>query len=145
MEYLMTYGWAILIVIIVAAALWALGVFNPTNVAPTAKTGLSAFEIPTGGWQLTSAGALTIQLRNSAGAAINVTTVAATVGTTTCTLTSGASGNLPTNGLYTATFTGCGTRTSGAGYSANVTATYNNLDTGLSGFVSSGTLTGTVS
>jgi len=28
MEYLMTYGWAILIVIIVVAALWAMGVFQ---------------------------------------------------------------------------------------------------------------------
>jgi len=28
MEYLMTYGWAILIVIIVVAALWAFGVFQ---------------------------------------------------------------------------------------------------------------------
>ena len=28
MEYLMTYGWAILIVIIVAAALYALGIFT---------------------------------------------------------------------------------------------------------------------
>ena len=31
MEYLMTYGWAILIVIIVAAALYALGIFNPAT------------------------------------------------------------------------------------------------------------------
>ena len=31
MEYLMTYGWAILIVIIVVAALWAMGVFNVTS------------------------------------------------------------------------------------------------------------------
>jgi hypothetical protein len=28
-EYLMTYGWAILIIIIVTAALYALGIFNP--------------------------------------------------------------------------------------------------------------------
>jgi len=34
MEYLMTYGWAILIVIIVVAALWAMGVF--TVSAPVA-------------------------------------------------------------------------------------------------------------
>ncbi len=31
MEYLMTYGWAILIVIIVIAALWAMGVFTVTS------------------------------------------------------------------------------------------------------------------
>ena len=31
MEYLMTYGWAILIVIIVVAALYAMGVFNVSS------------------------------------------------------------------------------------------------------------------
>ncbi len=31
MEYLMTYGWAILIVIVVIAALYALGVFTPSG------------------------------------------------------------------------------------------------------------------
>ncbi len=31
MEYLMTYGWAILIVIVVIAALYAMGVFTPTS------------------------------------------------------------------------------------------------------------------
>lgn len=31
MEYLMTYGWAILIVIIVVAALWSMGVFRTTS------------------------------------------------------------------------------------------------------------------
>ena len=30
-EYLMTYGWAILIVIIILAVLWAVGVFSPTQ------------------------------------------------------------------------------------------------------------------
>lgn len=31
-EYLLTYGWAILIIIVVVAALYAMGVFTPTNV-----------------------------------------------------------------------------------------------------------------
>jgi len=30
MEYLMTYGWAILVVIIVGVVLWQMGLFNPT-------------------------------------------------------------------------------------------------------------------
>lgn len=29
LEYLVTYGWAILAIVIVAALLWALGIFNP--------------------------------------------------------------------------------------------------------------------
>ncbi len=39
MEYLMTYGWAILIIAIVMVALFALGIFNSTNFAPKATAG----------------------------------------------------------------------------------------------------------
>ncbi len=39
MEYLMTYGWAILIISIVLAALFQLGVFNPMAYAPKAQPG----------------------------------------------------------------------------------------------------------
>jgi hypothetical protein len=39
MEYLMTYGWAILIIAIVLVALFSLGVFNAANFAPKAQPG----------------------------------------------------------------------------------------------------------
>ncbi len=39
MEYLMTYGWSILIVAVVLGALFQLGVFNSANFAPRAPTG----------------------------------------------------------------------------------------------------------
>ncbi len=39
MEYLMTYGWAILIIAVVMVALFALGVFNSSNFAPRASAG----------------------------------------------------------------------------------------------------------
>jgi hypothetical protein len=39
MEYLMTYGWAILIIAIVLGALFSLGVFNATNFAPRSPAG----------------------------------------------------------------------------------------------------------
>ena len=39
MEYLMTYGWAILIISVVLAALFQLGVFNANNFAPKAPPG----------------------------------------------------------------------------------------------------------
>ena len=38
MEYLMTYGWAILVIIIVIAVLFYIGVLNPRNVTPTSCT-----------------------------------------------------------------------------------------------------------
>jgi hypothetical protein len=39
MEYLMTYGWAILVISIVLASLWQLGVFNSAAQAPKAQPG----------------------------------------------------------------------------------------------------------
>ncbi|MGC9010842.1 MAG: LamG-like jellyroll fold domain-containing protein [Candidatus Micrarchaeia archaeon] len=39
MEYLMTYGWAILIIAVVLGALFRLGVFNANNFAPKAPPG----------------------------------------------------------------------------------------------------------
>ena len=39
MEYLMTYGWAILIIAVVLVALFQMGVFNSANFAPKAQPG----------------------------------------------------------------------------------------------------------
>jgi hypothetical protein len=39
MEYLMTYGWAILIIAIVLGALFSMGVFSSANLSPKAKPG----------------------------------------------------------------------------------------------------------
>lgn len=45
LEYLLTYGWAILIVIIVGASLYALGVFNPGTFTGKRVTGFTQFQI----------------------------------------------------------------------------------------------------
>lgn len=45
LEYLMTYGWAILIIVIVGAALFALGVFNPGETTVLQVRGLTNFQI----------------------------------------------------------------------------------------------------
>ena len=39
MEYLMTYGWAILVVIIVGVVLWQMGIFNPSGGTSPGKLG----------------------------------------------------------------------------------------------------------
>ncbi len=44
MEYLMTYGWAILIIAVVLAALFELGVFNGSNLAPQACIAQAGFQ-----------------------------------------------------------------------------------------------------
>ena len=48
MEYLMTYGWAILIIAVVLGALYYLGVFNTANLAPKAQPGSCKVVRPNG-------------------------------------------------------------------------------------------------
>jgi hypothetical protein len=145
MEYLMTYGWAILIVIIVGAALYALGIFNPATYTQSTATGFQGFQIPSGGWQFVgSSGQLTLQVKNMAGSNIDITNVTATyAGALRYTLA--ATGTFAPGTSKTITITDFPTASSGAAYSIPVKITYSNLDSGLSGFTSTGTMTGTVS
>ncbi len=73
LEYMMTYGWAILIIVIVAAVLYAMGVFTPGKSAGNTATGFSgltvqAFAATTGG--------IKISFGNSLGNTIKISGVA---------------------------------------------------------------------
>ncbi|MEM3254889.1 MAG: LamG domain-containing protein [Candidatus Micrarchaeaceae archaeon] len=48
MEYLMTYGWAILVIAVVLGALYSLGIFNSINFAPRAQPGACQVSRPNG-------------------------------------------------------------------------------------------------
>ncbi len=74
LEYLMTYGWAILIIVIIGGALYSLGIFNPMTWLAGSKraTGFSNIEVRD--WALKSDG-LTIVLGNRAGKALVVTAI----------------------------------------------------------------------
>ena len=88
LEYLMTYGWALLIIVVVAAALYALGVLNPATYAQSRCNGLQYFT-----WeqqQLSQDSGYTAQVRNG-NQEINVTgikfgTMASSVTPTTVTV-----------------------------------------------------------
>jgi len=45
LDFLMTYGWAIALVVIVAAALFALGVFDVSNFVGTKAAGFSGVAV----------------------------------------------------------------------------------------------------
>lgn len=69
MEFLMTYGWAILVVLIAIGALAYFGVLNPSRFLPESCTigpGFSCDE-----FQVLADGSWTIVLRNGIGKAIN--------------------------------------------------------------------------
>jgi hypothetical protein len=147
MEYLMTYGWAILIVIIVAAALYALGVFDPATWTGSTATGFRMIGTPDqGAWRLGSNGNFDLKLTNRISSRINVTEVNISIGTDT----QSASINLAPydevslGGAIDLNTTMTGSFQSGAAYTATVLITYTNIGSGLD-FKETGTLTGSVS
>ncbi len=74
LEYLMTYGWAILIIVIIGGALYSLGVFNPSTWTSAKRaTGFASFQLKD--WKLTpslTAGA-TLVLGNRYGEGLTIT------------------------------------------------------------------------
>ena len=45
LEYMMTYGWAILIIVIVAGVLYGLGIFSPSSSISATITGFSGLGV----------------------------------------------------------------------------------------------------
>lgn len=76
MEYLMTYGWAILVVMVVGIVMWQLGIFDLGGSTVATYTGFSGNMRPQmGGTGLTGAGAFTLTLLNVGGDVTTVDTV----------------------------------------------------------------------
>ena len=90
MEYLMTYGWAILIVVVVVAALFALGVFTPgasrVPCSPCFSAGDFTYVDYSQGPLKVTDGSLTLR---TGPRDITLTAVKIIVGSTTTTLVSG--------------------------------------------------------
>lgn len=71
MEFLMTYGWAILIMLVIIAILFLLGVFNPKSAVPESCTlppGFSCYS-----WQIDSTGKLYLDMGQARGRTIVIT------------------------------------------------------------------------
>ncbi|MFQ6021050.1 MAG: hypothetical protein ACE5J4_03510 [Candidatus Aenigmatarchaeota archaeon] len=78
MEYLMTYGWAILIILIVGGLLVYYGVFSIKPGASKQGFGLVDVSSP---WDYNAAGTLRIKVENRVGQPINITQIFITDGT----------------------------------------------------------------
>jgi len=79
-EYLMTYGWAILIILIVAGVLAYYGIFAPAGFLGPSASGFSQVYVLSP-WDFKTDGNLTIQIENRVGTSINVTNIYGAVGT----------------------------------------------------------------
>ena len=75
LEYMMTYGWAILIIVIVAAVLYSFGIFSPSSSISATVTGFA--DTPVSAAVFTNNGGLAISLTDSTGYLINVTNITA--------------------------------------------------------------------
>ncbi len=73
LEYMMTYGWAILIIVIVAAVLYSFGIFSPSSSISATITGFSGLGSVAANCVYNEG--LVISLGNSAGYLINVTSI----------------------------------------------------------------------
>ncbi len=138
LEYLVTYGWAILAIVVVAAVLWYFGVFNPGNFASQASSARGFGDVSVLDQRYNST-TLSLVLGNSVGQNIYVTdiSVAGTSGTV-------GDANIAAGGQTTFTVTAVGDcGVAGSSYDTAVTITYTNNKTGLAGKTSSGTLKGT--
>ncbi|MEM7816920.1 MAG: hypothetical protein QXZ20_03335 [Candidatus Aenigmatarchaeota archaeon] len=82
-EYLMTYGWAILIILIVAGVLAYYGIFAPAGfLAPTAR-GFGQVQVLNPWSVVGSSGAITLNLENRVGGTITITDITYNDGTNT--------------------------------------------------------------
>ncbi len=64
LEYMMTYGWAILIIVIVAVILYSMGIFNPSSSLVATTTGFSGFTVQS---NCVAGGTLILSLGNNFG------------------------------------------------------------------------------
>ncbi|MBN2127534.1 MAG: hypothetical protein JW703_04040 [Candidatus Diapherotrites archaeon] len=66
LEYLMTYGWALVVIVIVIAALFAFGIFNPPSAGTC--TGLDKLAYEDHGYDSTT---FSISVRNGTGSSLS--------------------------------------------------------------------------
>ena len=133
MEFIMTYGWAILVVLVAIAALAYFGVLSPGQFLP------ERCQLPAGlyckSYQVTTSGVQLI-IQNTLGKDINVTAINVTE-VSGCEAT--GLGTSLINGEE-ATFNVNCTLTSGTKLNSDLIVTYDEVG-GLTGFTSSGILT----
>ena len=137
MEFLMTYGWAILVVLVAIGALAYFGILNPDRFLPsrcTLPSGIACVDHEVTDVFGPGNGELYIVIKNGLGYDIN------TVGIAASGCTSGTTQSLIRNEANPVilTATGC-TVKSGEKYSGDINITYTNSGSGLT-HVSRGTL-----
>jgi len=134
----MTYGWALLILAMVIAGMFAMGIFDTGSFIGTRASGF--VQVSPVGWRVTPAGALSVMFKNNAGTDITITRVNATLGQSTITNSSAIA---IANGEQTGTLALGSFSAQGGSYTVKVTIAYNDSTTGFP-YTDAGTLSGRV-
>ena len=129
LEYMMTYGWAILVIVIVAAVLYSLGIFSPSSSIGTGSTGFAPFTASASSCS-TSNFQVALTLGGLPGGATSADITSATITTSSGITGAGAlssgTGTVLSGGVAKLVF--AGTCTAGAHYSASITVDYSYSD-----------------
>jgi len=140
LDFLMTYGWALLIMALVIAGMFALGIFDTGSFVGTRATGF--VQVSPVGWRVAPDGSLTVMFKNNAGTDIVITQMNATLDTTTITNSTAISiangeqsGTIPIGSFPS--------RAASNSYTVKVTIAYNDSTTGFP-YTDAGTLSGKV-
>ncbi len=122
LEYLMTYGWALVVIVIVVAALVFL--INPAQIGTEGCTGFS--KMPITNYEITSTG-MQLKATNQTGRALSSVVVVATIDGNSGVYASGyeSAGTIAANEEVTFTFTGL---TNTGDVTANINIAYNDGD-----------------
>jgi hypothetical protein len=143
LDFLMTYGWALLLIALVAAALLALGILDSGSFMGSRAVGFS--QVSPTGWSFDSSGAFKLKLKNNAGSNIIVTSITATYGQETAVfappvdlanLTYGAESGVLNVGTF-------GVDKPGASYTMRVNINYTDSEAGFP-YNDAGTVTGKI-
>ena len=142
LEYMMTYGWAILIIVIVAVILYSMGIFNPSSSITTTITGFQ--QTPISSALCTPTGVLVVSIEDVTGNLINITTVNSTVNGKTATTNPNQLIN-PGNSARVLILGGC-SNISNTHFSSQIKITYKEPGQQLPGpYISTGSIIGTSS
>ena len=138
LDFLMTYGWALLLIVLVIGALFALGVFDINAFLGSRAVGFA--QVGVAAWNVDANGNLTLQFSNRVGTDIRVDNVTVTYRGTAATHSVNAT---VANGQTSASqMVGqVSSLTTGTNYNLQLSISYTDLNTNTV-YKSSGTVTG---
>ena len=142
LEYMMTYGWAILIIVIVAVVLYSMGIFSPSSfLSFSGITGLSGFQPASAA--CASNGQMIVKLSNSLGYQVSINSINVT-SSSGVSVTQPESATLNPGQTQEFIVFGICPKTSGSSFSDTITVAYTEPSNPIPGPYSlSGTAKGT--